>query len=116
MVCSIYDPIGLIAPVTVSAKIILRKVWASSPSIGWDDPLPNELQREWSSFRESLQYVRSLTFKRALKPKEAKAPALIIFSDGSKDAYGAAAYICWQTPDGVVSNPIAAKSRIAPFR
>ena len=63
----------------------------SRPSIDWDDHLPDELQREWNSFRESLQYVRSLTFKRALKPKEAKAPVLVIFSDGSKDAYGAAA-------------------------
>ena len=54
-----YDPIGLLAPVTVSAKIILRKIWAHQPKLDWDDPLPTELQKEWSSFRESLSYVKS---------------------------------------------------------
>ena len=52
-ICSIYDPMGLLAPVAASAKIILRKVWATRPSIDWDDPLPESLQKEWNGFRES---------------------------------------------------------------
>jgi hypothetical protein len=44
-ICRFYDPIGLLAPVTVSAKIILRKIWACRPKIDWDDPLPTELQK-----------------------------------------------------------------------
>ena len=115
-ICSIYDPMGLLAPVTVSAKIILRKIWASKPSIDWDDTLPDDLQKEWNGFRESLRYVQSISFQRALKPKEATSPVLVIFSDGSKNAYGAAAYIRWKTPDGFKSNLVAAKSRIAPLK
>ena len=57
LICSIYDPFGLLAPVTVTAKIVLRKIWASKPLIGWDDPLPDELQAEWIKFRDSLLYV-----------------------------------------------------------
>ena len=34
---SIYDPLGLVTPITVKAKMILRKTWATSPKIGWDD-------------------------------------------------------------------------------
>ena len=112
--CRIYDPIGLIAPVTVSAKIILRKIWAQK--IDWDYPLPCEIQKEWSSFRESLMYVRSLTFSRSLKPANANSPLLVIFSDGSKDAYGAVAYVRWKTPKGFEARLIAGKSRIAPLR
>ena len=115
-ICSIYDPVGLLAPVTVSAKIILRKVWAAQPSIDWDDPLPTELQREWDNFRNSLMYIRSLSFSRSVKPKDAISPVLVIFSDGSKNAYGAAAYIIWRTADGFESRLVAAKSRIAPLR
>ena len=44
-ICRFYDPVGLLAPVTVPAKIILRKIWACRPKIDWDDPLPTELQR-----------------------------------------------------------------------
>ena len=115
-ICRIYDPIGLLAPVTVSAKIILRKIWAYQPKVDWDDPLPTELQREWNSFRESLLYVKSLKFSRSLKPANAESPLLVIFSDGSKDAYSTVAYVRWKTPDGFEANLIAAKSRIAPLR
>ena len=115
-VYSIYDPLGLLAPVTVTAKIILRKVWASRPLIDWDDPLPDEIQRDWDSFRESLIHVKELTFKRATKPPDGVSPTLILLSDGSKQAYGVAAYIRWQTMNGYVSYLVAAKSRIASLK
>ena len=115
-ICRFYDPVGLLAPVTVSAKIILRKIWACRPKIDWDDPLPTELQREWDSFRESLLNVRSLRFNRSIKPRNAESPILILFSDGSKDAYGTVAYVRWKTPNGFESTILAAKARIAPLR
>ena len=115
-ICRLYDPIGLLAPVTVSAKIILRKIWAHQPRVDWDDPLPTELQKEWNAFRESLLYVKSLRFNRSVKPPNAESPVLVIFSDGSKDAYSTVAYVRWKTPNGFESNLIAAKSRIAPLR
>ena len=114
-ICRFYDPVGLLAPVIVSAKIILRKMWAFQPKVDWDDPLPTELQREWNSFRESLLHVRSLKFNRSVKPKNAESPVLILFSDGSKDAYGTVAYIIWKTPNSFESSIVAAKSRIAPL-
>ena len=46
------DPIGFLAPVTVTAKIILWKILASKY-----DPLPDEVQGEWLKFRD----VRSLS-------------------------------------------------------
>ena len=115
-VYSIYDPVGLLTPVTVAAKIILRKVWAARPHIDWDDPLPTEIQRDWDSFRESLDQIRNLTFKRSIKPSDGEVPVLIFFSDGSQEAYGVAAYIRWKTSGGYVSNLLAAKSRIAPLK
>ena len=115
-ICKFYDPVGLLTPVTVTAKIILRKIWGFLPKVGWDDPLPTELQKEWSSFRESLLHVRSLKFSRSFRPKDAQSPVLILFSDGSKDAYGTVAYVRWETPSGFESCILAAKSRIAPLR
>ena len=111
----IYYLLGLLAPVTVAVKIILRKVWAAQPRIDWDDTLPAEIQQDWDSFRESLDHVPQLQFQRAVKPVTGTNPILIILSDGSKQAYGAAAYICWTTNDGYVSKLLTAKSRIAPL-
>jgi len=113
---SIYDPLGLLAPVTVAAKIILRKVWATKPPLDWDDQLPVEIQKEWDIFRESLNGIGKLSFKRSMKPVNGELPVLILFSDGSKEAYGVTAYIRWKTDQGFVSNLVAAKSRIAPLK
>ncbi|XP_006816077.1 uncharacterized protein LOC102804329 [Saccoglossus kowalevskii] len=53
---SIYDPIGIIAPVTIEGKCILKGLMSEMPkgremaSIGWDDPLPTEYLSRWFTF------------------------------------------------------------------
>ena len=57
-----------------------------------------------------------INIRRCLKPKDATgSPILIIFSDGSKDAYGACAYVRWSlTTGGYESRLVMSKSRLAP--
>ena len=40
----IYDPLGLLAPVTVKAKILVQTMWKQK--IDWDEPLDQELTNE----------------------------------------------------------------------
>ena len=42
LVASVYDPLGLFAPVTLNGKLLLRSLW--SMAISWDVPLPQTLQ------------------------------------------------------------------------
>lgn len=89
-VMTIFDPQGLIAPVTITARFLLRKTW--SLKIGWDDDLGSDLRNEWLEFFKRLYDVSNLTFRRCLRPEGVIGnPQLIIFSDGSDIAYGAAA-------------------------
>lgn len=37
-IARIYDPLGLVAPVIIRAKIFIQELWLLK--IGWDDPLP----------------------------------------------------------------------------
>ena len=62
--------------------------------------------------------MNQLSFPRSLKPVDAVGnPILVIFSDGSNEAYGVAAYARWETVSGKGSSRlIAAKSRIAPIK
>ena len=71
IVNSIYDPLGLLSPVTVRAKIIMRRIWACYPNIRWDDCLPLDLADEWSKIYEDLKKVNLVRFPRSLKPKDA---------------------------------------------
>ena len=116
---SIYDPLGLIAPFTVVAKILLRKLWAArDPPISWDDPLPPVYLREWEKFFSQLHCLQDLSFQRCLKPADAKgSPVLVVFSDGSGTAYGAASYVRWECEDGSFkSSLICSKNRLAPIK
>ncbi|XP_033122961.1 uncharacterized protein LOC117121760 [Anneissia japonica] len=41
---AVCDPLGLLTPVTVRAKILLRKLWGEG--LAWDEPIKDEYQRE----------------------------------------------------------------------
>ena len=110
---SIYDPLGLLSPFTVETKILMRKIWGLYPQIGWDDQLPEVLANEWLHIHNEIKEIQELRFT----PDDAVGPPiLIIFSDGTKNAYGAVAYCRWETKRSFESRIILAKSRIAPLK
>ena len=114
-VMSIFDPLGLLSPFTLQAKLNLRETWARK--LDWDDPLPPNLRHKWLQFFSSMFQIESLKFDRSLRPPDAIGdPWLILFSDGSDLAYGAAAYIRWQLNNGNIwCRLIMAKCKIAPM-
>ena len=115
---SVYDPLGLASPLTVRAKILMRRFWIHNPKLGWDDPIPEEDQQKWTNFSQDLSEMEKIKVNRCTKPKEATGnPILVIFSDGSNDAYGACAYARWRLINGDhETNLILSKNRLAPSK
>ena len=113
-VMSLYDPLGLLSPFTLLAKIYLRETWLLK--LDWDDPLPDQMYRKWVEYFGSMFEIEKLEFPRCLRPTNAVGdPWLVILSDGSDEAYGCVAYARWACNDGSVKmNLIMAKARIAP--
>ena len=112
-----YDPLGLISPFIVIGKIILRTVYAEEPKLGWDDPIPPHIEREWKKFVLQIPELSTLSFRRSITPSDAIGkPQLIIFTDGAKAAYGAVAYARWKVEGEFVSRLITAKNRVAPLK
>lgn len=64
-ISQIYDPLGLLSPVTIIVKILLQKLWLAK--IGWDDPVPHNILMEWQFFLERLSYLKDLQFPRYVK-------------------------------------------------
>ena len=62
--------------------------------------------------------MERVVFPRSVKPEGAIGnPSLIVFSDGSNDAYGTCAYARWKLDNGnFVCRLIGAKSRVAPLK
>ena len=113
-----YDPLRLISPLVVRAKIMMRKLWVSEPKLGWDDPLPDSLKEDWTKYFKEVPMLREIAFPRAVKSKDAIGdPELVILSDGSMEAYGAVSYVRWELKNGLYGTRIlASKTRVAPLK
>lgn len=91
-VAKLFDPIGLVAPIFVIAKIFMKKVWALA--LDWDDALPSHLRDEWTQYIEGLQHLPEIKIPRCINTSRAN-PSIQIhgFCDASIMAYGAAVYV-----------------------
>ena len=43
----IFDPLGLLTPVLLTAKLLMRETWNSERKLDWDDPLCESLRNDF---------------------------------------------------------------------
>ncbi|XP_062557800.1 uncharacterized protein LOC134222655 [Armigeres subalbatus] len=90
----LFDPLGLVGPVIVTAKIFVQELWKEK--CDWDDPLPKSYSNFWIEYRRNLSALSSLSIPRK--------------------AYGACLYLRSTTFSGSVEiRLITAKSKVAPL-
>lgn len=51
-------PLGLIGPIVIEAKHILQNLWQLK--LSWDEPLPQELNKKWSTYIRSLSKINKI--------------------------------------------------------
>ncbi len=98
---SIFDPLGMVSPVTVQGRALLREL--SNYTSDWDALLPEERRKEWETWRDSLQDLKQLHIPRtyiSVSLSEAKLVELCVFSDASIKAISAVAYLRAIDSDG----------------
>ncbi|XP_043257983.1 uncharacterized protein LOC122400525 [Colletes gigas] len=114
-IAQIFDPLGLIGPVIVRAKIIMQKLWQGQT--GWDEAVSQELHTQWAEYRNELRQVTTLQIPRCVVGKRSVRVELHGFADASEKAYGACVYLRSQgTSDRWESRLVCAKSRVAPLK
>ncbi|XP_067049218.1 uncharacterized protein [Acropora muricata] len=57
-----FDPMGLISPFTVRAKILFQELWRRG--LEWHDPLDSDIEQEWSSWKSELLQLKDVTIPR----------------------------------------------------
>ncbi|XP_055605576.1 uncharacterized protein LOC129753754 [Uranotaenia lowii] len=111
----LFDPLGLVGPVVILAKIFLQDLWQLK--CGWDEPLPENMQAAWQEYRRNLAPLSTLVIPRWLAfHSNLLSVEIHGFCDASVKAYGACLYLRSTTSEGEVSiQLITAKSRVAPL-
>ena len=111
-----YDPMGLLVPISIQMKLLLRDLFCKELNLGWDSPLPDSIKEEWITMFQRLKEVEILTFDRTVQPEGAIGkPWLILFWDASDEAMCVTVYILWHTSSGPISTLLCAKSRVTPL-
>ena len=59
---TIFDPLGLISPVTISARLFLQQLWQDH--IVWDTVLSDDLRTRWKVIADAITGVTTLSFPR----------------------------------------------------
>ncbi|XP_033361876.1 uncharacterized protein LOC117240109 [Bombus vosnesenskii] len=114
-IAKIYDPLGLLAPVIVRAKMLLQRIWSSK--IDWDESLPIELHTEWERYYAQLPLLNNVRFPRKAIIESAMEIELHGFCDASEKAYGACIYLRTLNTNGRVwTQLLTAKSKVAPLK
>ncbi|XP_066145931.1 uncharacterized protein [Euwallacea fornicatus] len=115
-IASIYDPIGIINPIVVSAKLIMQEIWKNN--CDWDDTLIQPTLAKWKAFLSTISALSSLSIPRHVFRNDLTQRVEIHgFSDASMKAYGACIYIRAFYRNGKIScNLLSAKSRVAPLK
>ena len=114
LIAQIFDPLGLIAPIVVRAKILMQQIWISG--LNWDDRIVDDLHIKLNRWIEECQDIKEIKIPRCLNPTNQSSLEIHVFVDASEEAYGAVAYARTYCDDIYFSRIIAAKSKISPIK
>ncbi|XP_058456928.1 uncharacterized protein LOC131434280 [Malaya genurostris] len=90
-IARLFDPLGLVGPVVVQAKLFMQELWREGSN--WDDSLSDSRQRKWLEFRNDLHALSLMKIPRwVVSTSLAVSLELHGFCDASEKAYGASIY------------------------
>ncbi|XP_011859572.1 PREDICTED: uncharacterized protein LOC105557047, partial [Vollenhovia emeryi] len=115
VIAQIFDPLGLVGPATVKAKLLLQRLWQLN--LDWDESLPQDLHHKWIAYVAELGSLNDIVVPRVIICSNPELVELHGFSDASEGAYGACVYLRSINREGVVTiRLICAKSKVAPLK
>lgn len=113
---SIFDPLGIVQPVTIRLKIIFQDLWRRK--VNWDDKIPEDLHKKWIIWLQDTTKMNAVTIPRYYFPQiEAFSVAeLHTFCDASDKGYAAVVYLRVVVGCKAHTSFVSAKSKVAPLK
>ncbi|XP_055842769.1 uncharacterized protein LOC129909721 [Episyrphus balteatus] len=112
VIAKLYDPIGWLAPIVITAKILMQQIWKDKTE--WDSCLLPTTEQSWKVFVASLPEVANVSIPRWVEYTPHAVSQIHGFCDASEKAYAACIYLRVQQQDKITSHLLWAKSKVAP--
>lgn len=114
LVHAVFDPLGIILPAMLPAKLILQEAWAIKSN--WDIPLPDDLRARFVKWYEGLPSLSQIKLSRRIGFGIKDSWTLHVFCDASRNGYATVIFLRSQNDGEVYVKFISAKSRISPLK
>ena len=113
-IASVYDLLGLVAPVVLPAKRMLQEFCRKNHE--WDETPPSKTNKKWQSLQNEFQLLTTTEVPRSCKPPGFKEVELHHFTDASIDGYETVSYLrLGDSSRKVHCSLVMGKSRVAPL-
>ncbi|XP_055614854.1 uncharacterized protein LOC129761166 [Toxorhynchites rutilus septentrionalis] len=114
-IAKLFDPLGLISPVIIVAKMLMQEL--ALLNSGWDLPVPVDIERKWKTFHSQLDKISELRINRFAFVSKWVDIQFHSFADASTLAYGTCLYVRTTDEAGNVRiELLSSKSRVAPLK
>ena len=114
----LYDPLGIVAPFTLTGKLllrVLRESMATNHDLTWDEPLPEKITDRWKTWVNSLPSLQEVQLPRAYNSVIRDHQYLYVYSDASQEAVAAVAYVVTTDDLGAQhASFVFGKAKVAP--
>eukprot|EP00731_Ephydatia_muelleri_P001922 Em0001g1922a len=108
----VYDPLGLLSPITVCFKIMFQDICAAR--IGWDETLSEELLIKWRELVANLKQSQPLRIpKYYFSGIDVSTLHTCTLFDVSKKAYAAVIFLQMKTPNQCMTRFMVSRTRVA---
>ncbi|XP_066956312.1 uncharacterized protein [Macrobrachium rosenbergii] len=119
LIARCFDPLGLISPFVMFAKILFQDVWRIG--LKWDDVLPEELHCKFQRWLRGFEKLGSWKVQRCyfedLSWKDLTGLELHSFGDASEKGYGACVYLRVPLQDGSFkASLVMSRGKVAPIK
>ncbi|KAL7723878.1 hypothetical protein ACLKA6_004304 [Drosophila palustris] len=102
----LFDPLGLLRPLIIKAKILLQELWLQK--LDWYESIPLSLDNSWQQLKSTLIQLQRIRIPRYVFTEPTLPIEIHGFADASMRAFGACVYIRSHTAEATfVSNRVA---------
>ena len=120
LVSNVFDPIGLVAPFTVGARLLLKDIWRVTGQQR-DDELPQDMVQRFLVWSADLPKLKNIKIPRSYFSGAFDNIELHMFGDSSEDTFSAVAFLRARvkTPTGEEKTELVfvlGKARVAPMK